>query len=102
MTEVVPRFKVARVRSPKHMAWVRSQGCCVPGCRSEPVHAHHVRTGAGTGMKPDDFWCIGACYRHHDQIHTIGQSSFEHHYRLNLRAIAMWLAFHSRCLGVLS
>lgn len=103
MTEasVVTRFKVARTRSPRHLAWVRSRGCCVPGCNVGTIHAHHVRTGAGTGMKPDDFWCVPACWMHHDQIHTLGQRRFEAHYRLNLRAIAVWLAFHSRALGIL-
>lgn len=103
--QVTPRFKIPRVRSARHLARVRLLPCCVPGCRVwrlSGCHAHHVRTGAGTGIKPDDSLVIPACFEHHMEIHQRGALTFQWQYSINLRAIAAWHAFYSRCLGILS
>jgi hypothetical protein len=99
MSEVTTRFKIPRLRSPRHLAWIRTLPCCVPGCRTRPVDAHHVRNGAGVGMKPGDEKCCGLCHKHHDQLHWIGRSTFERNYKVNLTVCAAWLAFLSRCQG---
>lgn len=92
------QVKRARKRrsNPKHLAWVRSQGCVVAdagGC-SGPVHAHHIRTAAnsGTGLKPDDRFAVGLCACHHDAVHRYGHLTFQAMYGINLMERAALLA----------
>lgn len=101
MTEVNTLFKTPRVRSPRHLARLRALPCCVSGCWREPIHAHHDRHGAGTGVKPDDTQAVNLCWWHHEQGHRIGWKSFEGLHQLDLGVIAAWMAFHSRCMGLL-
>lgn len=42
--------KTERHRSPRHLAWIRSLRCSVPGCNNGDIQAHHVRKGAGVGL----------------------------------------------------
>lgn len=104
MAEVVSRLKAEKVAAaPLHEARLRDCGCLVRGCRREPIHLHHERrsTGGGMGMKPGPEWQIPLCWHHHAEGHQIGWRTWERRYDLDLRAIAMWLAFQSRCLGLL-
>ncbi len=78
-----------------HLAFVRSQPCCVPGCRTgAPVQAHHVRTAAnaGTGMKPPDATAAPLCAIHHAEHDRIGKRSFAARYGIDLAAEAALLA----------
>lgn len=85
--------KTERLRSPRHLAWVRSLPCSVPGCRGELIEAHHVRKGAGVGLKPSDRYCVGVCVEHHAEGHSLGWRTFEIRYGVDLSAIAaqLWL-----------
>jgi Protein of unknown function (DUF968) len=85
--------KTERLRSPRHLAWVRSLPCSVPGCRGEMVQAHHVRKGAGVGMKPADRYAAPVCIEHHTEGHTGGWRTFEARYGVDLSAIAarLWV-----------
>jgi hypothetical protein len=69
-------------------------GCLVRGCRGTPIHLHHVRTAAnsGVGKKPSDRWLAPLCYEHHSIGHLIGWLTFEQTYRLDLAAEAKKLA----------
>ena len=80
--------KTERHRSPRHRAWVRTLPCSVPGCDSDDIHAHHVRKGAGVGMKPADGNCAPLCFDHHSEGHLIGWRTFEVRHGLDLSAIA--------------
>ena len=85
-------------RAPEHLAFVRSLGCCVPGCTSRgPVHAHHVRTAAnsGIGVKPDDYETVPLCHVHHDELHRNGARTFAAKHRVDLAAFAKALATKS-------
>jgi hypothetical protein len=82
------RQKVAPVRSKLHLARLRRRRCCVPGCRRVGQHAHHVRKGAGTGMKPGDDKCVNFCPEHHGEGHLSGWQTFEAKYDLDLSSIA--------------
>jgi hypothetical protein len=90
--------KTERLRSPRHLAWVRSLPCSVPGCKGGMVEAHHVRKGAGVGLKPADAHTVGLCLVHHTEGHTIGWRSFEVRYGVNLSAIAarLWVESNQR------
>ncbi len=62
-----------RVRSKKHLAEVRSRGCCV--CGSPEADAHHLRVigeQRGLGIKNSDLFTIPLCRKHHDELHSWG------------------------------
>lgn len=73
-------------RDSRHLAWIRAQPCCVPGCTLCPIHPHHVRTAAnsGTGLKPSDRETVPLCYRHHHALHQHGQDAFRLAYGVDL------------------
>lgn len=52
------------------------------------IQAHHVRKGAGVGLKPADRSAVGLCLSHHTEGHTVGWRSFEVRYGVDLSAIA--------------
>lgn len=84
-------------RSPKHLSWVRRTFVCAAwksGKCEGPNHAHHVRTSAnsGTGIKPSDFNAVPLCAAHHNEVHTIGQKTFEEKHGVDLMAEAIKLA----------
>ena len=91
----IKAWRVAR-KDPKHLEAVRSYGCCVPGCRhGGPIHAHHIRTAAnsGMGLKPLDRGnAVGLCAHHHHEYHQIGHKAFEARYGVDLASIALMLA----------
>lgn len=91
-----PRFNMAkRVRSPSHMAWVRSHRCVA--CDSaENIHAHHVRLGShsGMGQKPGDDVTVSLCWVCHDVCHK-GEESFQRTWKLDLLALAAEFAAKS-------
>lgn len=85
------------MRSPKHLVFVRAQGCGIPGCCETAIHAHHHRSAAtaGTGVKPGDQWVVNLCWKHHAEGHQGGWKTFERKYGVDLAIHAMWLAYHS-------
>lgn len=87
------RPKTERLRSPRHLAWVRTLPCSVPGCDSDDIHAHHVRKGAGIGLKPADGNCTPLCFEHHAEIHLNGSRTFEIRHGVDLSVIAarLWV-----------
>lgn len=78
-------------RSPAHRNFVRSHGCCVPGCQVKPIEVAHVRTGTGGGMgvKPSDRWCISLCRDHHGEQHRVGEGPFEKGHSIDMKALAV-------------
>lgn len=76
-------------RSPAHRSWVRSHGCCVPGCDNRPIECAHLRMGTdgGMGFKPSDKWCWSACSEHHRSQHSLGEATFQKLHGLDLRAL---------------
>lgn len=99
--------RIARVhgpdprRCPRHLAWIRTLPCAIPGCRSK-AQAAHVRmgTGGGMGMKPPDRWSIPLCCVHHYEQHRTGHKAFDAKYGIDLREIAESLARRSPYLDV--
>lgn len=92
--------KPVRVRSPRHLAWIRTQRCLVPSCRLGPIEAHHERRGTGGGgsMRPGDDWAVPLCLPHHHQGHTIGWRTFEARYQVGVRRVAEAMALASPVL----
>ena len=83
---------------PRHRKFIRSLACSVASltCTSR-IECAHVRheTDGGTGLKPSDWWTIPLCSWHHGVQHTLGESTFEKRYWINMKAIALGLARQS-------
>lgn len=65
--------KSSRLRSKKHMAMVRSHGCCI--CKNPVCDAHHLRSEghlASAALKNGDDFTIPLCRKHHDELHAFG------------------------------
>lgn len=63
----------SRFRSKKHMAKVRSLGCCI--CQNPVADAHHLRSLGhlhGAAIKNGDDFTIPLCRKHHDELHAFG------------------------------
>jgi hypothetical protein len=75
---------------PRHRKFVRSFGCCVPGCEDGPIEFAHVRSAAnaGTSLRPHDAFAISLCTSHHREQHNIGQPAFERKYGIDMSALA--------------
>lgn len=91
------RSRDGRVRSPKHLRWVRGFACSVPGCAGQPTEAAHVRVGTdgGMGMKPGDQWVISLCSACHNDQHKKGERWFGEWAGLDLIALATEFASKS-------
>ena len=76
-------------RSPAHRAFVRSHACCACGSETA-IECAHVRTGTdgGTGIKPSDKWTISLCKDCHARQHTMGETTFQQSYRIDMKALA--------------
>lgn len=99
--------KQVLIRDRAHLNRIIALGCCVPGCVahfsrfSDPwvreqfagrIHPHHVRLGAGAGMKqkPGDERCVPLDWLHHDEVHK-GARTFERKYGIDLYTISQIL-----------
>jgi hypothetical protein len=82
---------------PRHRRWVKSHGCCVPGCRAPSVDLAHLRsaTNAGKGQRPHDIFGVSLCRLHHDEQHRIGAEAFSDRYGIDLWELAAEFARRS-------
>ncbi len=80
-----------RRRDPKHLEWIRSMPCCVPGCRRaspyDVIHPHHART---VGAGGSDRETVPLCVEHHNEFHSLsgGRLRFNAKYGIDLAALA--------------
>jgi hypothetical protein len=81
----------------RHRRWVKSHGCCVPGCRAPTVDFAHLRSAAnaGTGQRPHDIFGVSLCRLHHDEQHRIGAEAFGDRYGIDLWSLAAEFAQRS-------
>jgi hypothetical protein len=72
-----------RQRDERHLAFIRSQRCCLCGT-DQGVQAAHLRTGSindgkpygAMQMKSSDKWALPLCKRHHDMQHSMNEAEF--------------------------
>ena len=81
------RQRAPRQEDPKHLAFVRTQPCCIRGCRRQ-AEAAHIRFACpaigkeytGKAEKPDDRWTVPLCPYHHRigiaSQHSMGEAEF--------------------------
>lgn len=82
MSDVVTRFKVPRVRSPKHLARLKTLPCCICGSRVQ-VDPHHLKIGpeGGGTVTASDRWTVPlGRFCHHDAaapdgVHRTGREA---------------------------
>lgn len=65
--------------------WLVGMPCCVPGCLRYSGPPHHVKTRGAGGAERDQ---VPICQEHHEDIHSLGKTSFERLYELNLTELA--------------
>jgi hypothetical protein len=82
---------------PRHRRWVKSHGCCVPGCDATSVDFAHLRSCANAGMhqKPHDVFGVSLSRAHHVEQHCLGINAFDRKYRVDLWALAAEFARRS-------
>ncbi len=94
MTEL--RQREPRIRDAKHLAFVRSQPCCLPFCKRQAEAAHlrmaNLAIGkelTGKGEKPSDSFCVPLCPYHH-RIGIDSQHNWNEEEWWELRGIDPW------------
>ncbi len=92
-----------KIRSPKHLAFVRSDPCCIKKdgehCSGEPVVAHHLTFlgGQGMGTKECDSRTVPLCATHHLALHSIGEKRFWALWEIDAEEVASAYAAFSVC-----
>lgn len=94
--------RVAQREFPRHRRWVRSHGCCVPGCASREIEFAHMRSAAnsGIGYKPHDAFGVPLCRNHHRAAHDRTHDTLAKEAGVDLWALAMEFARRSPCAEV--
>lgn len=96
------RGRDGRLRSPQHLAFVRSHLCVAhdtlwPTPCYGKISAAHLRDLAPLGHggpKPSDNWCVSMCLRHHRESEKREQA-WQAERRLDLMALALEFAAKS-------
>ena len=94
-------FKTPKIRSPIHLAFVRSHACIVTGYKGNTVVAHHLLRagGKGLGTKACDSLAVPLSSYVHDALHKNGNEvAFFVNHGLNyesVKEIARKLSFES-------
>ena len=64
--------KSSRLRSKKHLAKVRSAGCCICNQRADAHHLRIVGHARAAQLKNGDDFTIPLCRWHHEELHSWG------------------------------
>ncbi len=65
--------------------WVKEQSCLITNLPSpDPHHLRNVNILNGTGTKPTDEYIIPLAHELHQELHTIGEKTFEKKYSIDL------------------
>ncbi len=67
-----------RIRSPKHLTWIRTLRCVVPGCPHRLVQVHHLLhcpDAKARSEKAGDNWTVPLCVFHHHELHHMGDET---------------------------
>lgn len=60
--------RASHLRDDAYLEFIRSLGCCAPGCRREPRSDAHHKTGAGMALTAPDHKAMPLCRPDHRQI----------------------------------
>lgn len=91
-----------KIRSKKHLAFVRSHRCLIHDgkgkrCNGTFIQAHHLTFigGHGMGLKESDEWAVPLCHSHHTNLHHIGEKKWWQHWDIDAEIEARSLALAS-------
>jgi hypothetical protein len=85
---LVKRIRLALSR---HLAWISTQVCSVPGCTSQTrIECHHEPPVSKGGESSDSHVCP-LCAEHHAERHALGLETFNAKYRIDLHLIVLSL-----------
>ena len=85
-----------RIRNDKHLAFLRQLLCCI--CKDNTtVEAAHIRfsdarihkVNSGIGQKPDDFFTLPLCGKHHREQHSMNEKLFWQQYGIDPVLLAL-------------
>lgn len=100
MRDYTPVQRDPRERDQTYLTFLRTQPCCIRGCRRRPAEAAHIRmtcqaygkVNPGMQAKPHDRFAVPLCSWHHrnapDAQHKGEEAAFWRRHRLNPFAIA--------------
>ena len=95
------KFALAKsppIRSPKHLAYVRTFPCCVCGTDDtiEAHHLTHVKGNGGMSLKNDDKYTVPLCRENHFLLHWTGERTYWAERKLDpkLYAALLWDSFN--------
>ena len=89
------RQRNPRSKDPKHLAWIRTQDCCICGDNTSTEAAHIRTTNLDLGKddfgwgRPSDAWVTPLCGTHHREQHTMAEMAFWNKYQKNPFTIAI-------------
>jgi len=90
------RQRDPRQKDAKHLAWIRTQPCCICGDNTTVEAAHIRSTNLVIGKddfgwgRPSDKWVTPLCGAHHREQHAMGdEMKFWKKYRMNPFTIAI-------------
>src|SRR5208282_2993786 len=80
-------LKPITFRDDKYLAWVRERDCVICGTPyCDPNHINKAGTkSGGMGLKTSDYRTVPFCRKHHTEYHTMGRTTFENNYNIDLR-----------------
>lgn len=98
------RGRDTRLRSPKHLAFIRRRLCAVwfrQDCegRVDAAHLRDLSPEIGMGIKPSDNWTIGLCRKHHRESEG-REEAFQKEYQIDLLALSLEYAAVSPDLAI--
>lgn len=87
-----------RVKSKKHLDFIRQLPCCICG-DNVTVEAAHIRMAdarinkpiTGNSIKPDDKYTVPLCGKHHREQHEGSEREFWEHHQKDPILLALYL-----------
>lgn len=75
------RFREPRVKSERHLAFIRQLPCCICHNNIETQAAHvrftcDAKINPGMQQKPSDRYTVPLCNRHHEEQHRMNEKVF--------------------------
>jgi len=72
----------------KYLSWIRNKPCIICGHNAVPHHTKAIGMGRNRHKVIEEHYStIPVCYVHHIEIHTMGKTTFQLKYKINIKQI---------------
>src|SRR5690348_7399006 len=95
-------MRSARKHSNGHLDYLRSLPCiiCADNVSVEAAHIRYAdaslaKPATGVGIKPDDYWCLPLCGKHHREQHAFGNERRWWHAVIGINPLPVALRLYS-------